>query len=94
MVTANGLFDLGSVVATPGAIAALQDADEDGLGLLSRHVRGDWGDVPQEDASENELSIKQGFRILSAYTLRTGVKVWLITEADRSVTTFLLPSEY
>ena len=55
---------------------------------------GDWGDVPDEDKEENNLSVYKGFRILSSYRLQTGVKVWVITEADRSATTFLLPSEY
>jgi hypothetical protein len=87
-------FALGQVVATPGALAALQEARQSPLEFLRRHQTGDWGDVPPEDAQENELSVEQGFRILSAYTLTTGVKIWLITEADRSASTFLLPSEY
>jgi hypothetical protein len=63
--------------------------------LLQRHVNGDWGDLSEDDRRENELSVREGFRILSAYILpRTRVKLWIITEADRSVTTFLLPSEY
>ena len=57
-------------------------------------MTGDWGDLEDEDKKENELSVKEGFRILSAYKLETDVKVWVITEWDRSVTTFLLPSEY
>jgi hypothetical protein len=59
---------------------------------LSRHQTGDWGEVPDEDKEENELSVKKGFRILSAYTLTNGEKVWVITEADRSATTILTPS--
>jgi len=59
-----------------------------------RHSRGDWGDLDAEDAKENELSVREGFRILSNYALRTGERIWVITEADRSATTFLLPSEY
>lgn len=62
--------------------------------LLGRHQSGDWGDLSAEDIKENEFSVKEGFRLLSAYKLETGVKVWVITEADRSVTTILLPSEY
>ena len=88
------LFSLGRVVATPGALQALEDAGQSPAEFLSRHITGDWGEVPPEDAAENELSVKQGFRILSAYTLTTDVKVWVITEADRSATTFLLPAEY
>ena len=81
------LFDLGQVVGTPGAVQALQEAGQDPARLLVRHVTGDWGDVCEEDRSENELSVQQGFRILSVYKLRTGIKVWVITEADRSATT-------
>ena len=88
------LFDLGQVVGTPGALHALQEAGQDPAALLARHMRGDWGDLGEEDKAENDLSVKEGFRILSAYRLRTGVKVWVITEADRSATTFLLPEEY
>ena len=88
------LFPLGQVVATPGALEALEEAGQDAAEFLSRHVSGDWGEVPAEDARENDLSVKQGFRILSAYSLTTDVKIWVITEADRSATTLLLPSEY
>lgn len=90
----KALFPLGQVVATPGALEALQDASQEAVEFLRRHVVGDWGEVPPEDAQENELSVKQGFRILSAYTLNTSVKIWIITEADRSATTLLLPDEY
>jgi hypothetical protein len=88
------LFSLGQVVSTPGALEAMAKADTNGMMLLLRHVTGDWGEVCEEDARENELSVKEGFRILSAYTLSTGVKIWIITESDRSATTFLLPDEY
>lgn len=88
------LFQLGKLVGTPGALDALVDADQDPAELLLRHVTGDWGDLDDEDKKENELSVKEGFRILSAYKLETGSKVWVITEWDRSVTTILLPSEY
>jgi hypothetical protein len=88
------LFDLGQVVGTPGALAALKEAEQHPVELLARHVVGDWGDLPEEDKEENELSVKEGFRILSAYKLQSGVKIWVITEADRSATTILLPEEY
>jgi hypothetical protein len=92
---ANGpRFPLGKVVATPGALSALEAAKQVPLDLLRRHERGDWGEVCAEDAQENNLSVDGGFRILSAYTLSTGVKVWVITEADRSSTCILLPEEY
>ncbi len=87
-------FPLGQVMATPGAIQAMTDASTAPMALLMRHARGDWGEVCAEDARENDRSIGRGFRILSAYMLPTGVKVWVITEADRSITTILLPDEY
>ncbi|HLM81559.1 MAG TPA: hypothetical protein VK302_13140 [Terriglobales bacterium] len=61
---------------------------------LVRHIAGDWGDVDEDDHRENQLSLIHGFRLLSAYTLKSGTKIWIITEADRSVTTILLPEEY
>ena len=88
------LFELGQIVATPGANAALMEADQDPLELIQRHVTGDWAELDEDDRAENRFSITRDLRILSAYTLGTGVKVWIITEADRSATTILLPSEY
>ena len=88
------LFRLGQIVATPGAMRAMSAAGTNGLEFLARHVRGDWGELSQEDKRENDFSVREGFRILSAYKLKTGVKIWIITEADRSATTFLLPDEY
>jgi hypothetical protein len=88
-----GRLPLGRVLATPGALQLIQDAAEDPFGFLSRHASGDWGDVPPEDARENERSLKHGWRVLSSYPVGQG-KVWVITEADRSVTTILLPEEY
>jgi hypothetical protein len=84
------LFQLGAVVATPGAI----DLGVDLLPYLRRHVSGDWGELDEHDRGENDLAVKLGnLRILSAYTTPAG-KIWIITEADRSATTFLLPDEY
>ena len=91
---ASMTLELGSVYATPGALQALADAGETIDLYLARHLNGDWGEVAAEDRDENQLSLEQGFRILSAYTLPTGVKIWIITEADRSATTVLLPEEY
>ena len=88
------LFTLGQVVATPGALSALQKAEQQPAEFLDRHVNGDWGEVLEEDKRENEFSVQHGFRILSAYTTTAGDKIWLLTEADRSFTTILLPSEY
>ena len=87
-------FPPGRVVATPGALAAIEASGDDPLAFLFRHVSGDWGNVDAHDVRENELGLREGFRLLSSYTLRTGVKVWIITEADRSLTTLLLPEEY
>ena len=88
------LFPPGEIVATPGALALLEKANKSVLELLSRHLRGDWGDLCQEDKTENELSLKYGFRLMSSYPVTPTEKLWIITEADRSVTTLLLPEEY
>jgi hypothetical protein len=87
-------FSLGQIVATPGALRALEISAESPLEFLRRHVTGDWGELDEEDRRENELSLREGFRLLSSYRLRSGEKLWIITEADRSVTTLLLPEEY
>ena len=87
-------FPLGRIVATPGALAALEEAGESPGIFLKRHVTGDWGEVDQHDKQENEFSVAHGFRLLSAYPVTNGTKLWIITEADRSATTILLPSEY
>jgi len=88
------LFPLGRTFATPGAIDALSESGQLPDEFLHRHQVGDWGEVCEADRRENEFSIANGFRILSAYRTSKGVKVWVITEANRSVTTLLLPSEY
>lgn len=87
-------FELGHIVGTPGALEALQQAGEDPLLLLARHVTGDWGELDTEDWATNEFSVANDLRLLSAYTLPTSVKIWVITEADRSITTVLLPEDY
>jgi hypothetical protein len=85
-------FELGQLLATPGVLEAA--GGEDLLPYLSRHARGDWGTV-NADKRANELALKDGTRLLSAYLLRDGTtKIWIITEADRSATTILLPDEY
>ena len=90
------LFPLGQVVATPDALAALEEAGESALPLLSRHQSGDWGDgLCEEDRNLNDEAVKDDSRILSSYVLEaTGQKVWIISEADRSSTTILLPENY
>lgn len=88
------LFELGNVVATSGALDAFDRADKKPLYYLSLHVHGNWGELDAEDKATNNMAAKSNCRILSAYTLSTGVKIWIITEWDRSVTTILLPEEY
>ena len=93
------LFSTGQLLMTPGALQALSEAKQDPMEFLNRHFRGDWGDLVEEDKQENELSLREGYRILSAYHTRKNVKLWVITEAtddagQRAVTTILLPEEY
>lgn len=96
-------FPLGDCVATPGAAELLARGGGswrlNAAPYLARHQDGDWGDVPPEDARENELSVREGFRILSSYEVEAtpgeeGGRLWIITEADRSSTCVLLPEEY
>lgn len=94
VTSTTALFALGQLVATPAALAAICDAGQTPMEFLRRHQSGDWGDLCEADKRENELSIKHDFRILSAYRTATDVKLWIITEADRSTTTILLPEEY
>ncbi len=90
---ARALFPLGAIGSTPGARDLLAAAGIAPRTLLARHVAGDWGDVPPEDARENALSLRAGFRLVSSYPVGDG-RIWIITEADRSSTLLLLPSEY
>jgi hypothetical protein len=96
----NPLFKLGQVVATPGALEALEKAQQTPWEFLSRHVAGDWGVVGAEDAEANNLALKDGSRLLSAYILKDGnTKIWVITEAEddngnRAASTLLLPADY
>lgn len=101
-------FALGQLVATPGAMELLEQTGFSALVLISRHSQGSWGDCCDEDKETNELAIRQGMRVMSVYRLvdaetllqtpldkRSSLPtLWIITEADRSVTTLLLPSEY
>lgn len=87
-------FALGKLVATPGALAALQDSGQSAMEFLVRHMRGDWGDVCDEDAQCNERALEQGERIVSSYHTALEENLWIITEWDRSVTTILRPEEY
>ena len=92
-MTKRNLFALGQVVSTPNALCFAEDENIDLLALLARHHQGDWGDVCEEDLESNEEALLMQFRILSSYNFSKD-KIWIITEADRSVTTILLPSEY
>ncbi|MDG0853374.1 hypothetical protein [Roseateles puraquae] len=93
-------FKLGALAATPGALAALQQLGVEPMELIVRHVTGDFGELDAEDRTSNETAIAHGLRVFSAYTVRDPNDVgkmhrfWVITEADRSVTTVLTPSEY
>ena len=85
---------LGQLVATPAALKAMTRAGTDPSLLLQRHRTGDWGDLDAEDRSANDRAVVAGGRILSAYQLNDDLKIWIITEADRSSTCILLPEEY
>ena len=90
-------FTLGQLVVTRGVNDKVADDARFSkfvIESLGRHVKGDWGDLGQEDKQENELSLKKNFRLLSAYERNGFPKIWIITEADRSVTTVLFPDEY
>ncbi len=87
-------FPLGSLFLTPGASEALEDAGQSAQEFINRHARLEQGELCDEDHRENLFSVSRPLRIFSAFKTANGVKVWLITEADRSATTILLPSEY
>jgi hypothetical protein len=93
-MNAQQRFALGQMVATPGVLQAMREAGQDAVEFISRHQSGDWGDMSEEDKRENEFSLDKHLRIFSAYHTSKGEKIWIITEADRSATTVLLPSEY
>lgn len=88
------LFHLGNIYITPGALEVLGEAGQSPDEFLVRHVNGDWGDLCEEDKQENKYALEHGFRVFSAYFTKTRKKIWVITEADRSMTTILLPEEY
>ena len=88
------LFNLGQIVATPGALDALEQAGQTPLEFLTRHVRGDWGDVCEEDAEANEDALRNNERLLSVYKTKLGCKLYCITEWDRSVTSLICADEY
>ena len=88
------LFALGRLVATPGALAVLEVNGKGCTEYLERHIHGDWGDLCEDDQQANTEAVADDLRVLSAYRLPTGQKLWVITEWDRSATTVLLPEEY
>ena len=90
----SALFPLGQIVATPGALSALERAKQPPTYFLARHAIGDWVELDPSDVAENRYSLVHGFRLLSSYQTDAGEKLWIITEADRSATTLLLPDEY
>jgi hypothetical protein len=95
--TTQPRFALGRIVATPGALRLLEETGVTPLALLARHAAGDWGEVCADDARANDAALIHGERVLSAYILAPGpddVRIWAVTEADRSATILLLPSEY
>lgn len=85
---------LGNLYITPGAAEILGEKGRDALHFVRRHMSGDWGDLCSEDWDANRLAVEDGSRVFSSYNLGGGYKVWVITEADRSATTVLLPEEY
>ena len=87
-------FPLGRVVATPGALAAMERSGDAPAEFVRRHERGDWGLVGPDDWARNDAALKDGLRVVSSYRLKDGTAVWCITEADRSATCILLPEEY
>ncbi len=86
-------LSLGRVLATPGALKLLTEARTHPFDLLARHATGDWGELCAFDRRQNEIALRDGYRVLSSYEV-PAARVWIITEADRSVTTILLPEEY
>lgn len=86
-------FPLGQVVATPAALALLERLQENPATFLARHRQGDWGDVSDDDRKENDRALLAGTRLFSSYQIGDQA-IWIITEADRSATTILLPSDY
>ena len=88
------LFPLGQIVATPGALAALTESGQTPTVFISRHQDGDWGECDSDDRLANDEAVDEGERLLSVYRTAKGVKLWVITEADRSSSCILTPAEY
>lgn len=96
----NSRFHLGKIVATPGIIEAFTKTGENMASYLVRHASGDWGELSEHDQNANEMALKTGGTLMSAYFLKDGTKIWIITDPEidsqhrRYATTFLLPEEY
>jgi hypothetical protein len=90
----RSLFQLGKLLATPGALDMLRKLNRTPFEFTERHRQGDWGDLDQEDINANNQALLTGARLLSAYRIDADTKLWIITEADRKATTLLLPEEY
>lgn len=88
------LFSLGQTIATDRVLVALTEARQTVDEFLQRHQMGDWGIVSEEEREDNDLSVQEGARILSAYTLKTDAEIWVMTEGDRSRTKIGLPFEF
>ena len=94
MIAPRPLLTLGQVVGTPGCLEAFAVTGQTPDEFLCRHIKGDWGELVEEDRQANDDALVDGSRILSSYRLSNGTKIWIVTEWDRSATTCLLPSEY
>jgi hypothetical protein len=94
MKSTSTSFALGRVVATPAALELLEQTGQSTSSLLQRHGRNDWGDVGKGDWRANDAGVESGRRLFSVYRITTHQSIWIITEADRSATTILLPAEY
>ena len=91
---AKPLFELGKLVATRGALEALNESGQEPRDFIGRHLTGDWGECNYHDAQVNEQALADGSRVFSVYRTSRGTKLWVITEADRTSTCILLPAEY
>lgn len=92
--TTAARFTLGHLFITPGAIEALEEAGQPAREFIERHARLEQGELCDDDHKENHFSVNKSLRIFSAFKTANGVKIWVVTESDRSATTLLLPSEY
>ena len=94
IVVSSPLFELGAVTATPAGLAAVRRSGQSYWSFIARHLAGDWGNVDADDRAANNRAVEAGERLLSSYTTTLGEELWVLSEADRSATTLLLPSDY